>query len=66
LHEQVKTQFEKRIEGYAKQAYKGRKKVVFEPTNLVWVHMRNKDSLDQENPRSNLEGMAILRARKDQ
>lgn len=54
LHEQVKAQIEKRIEGYAKQANKRRKKVVFEPTDLVWVQMRKKNSLDKENPRTNL------------
>jgi translation initiation factor IF-1 len=40
LHEQVKLQIEKKNESYAKNANKGRKKVVFEPGDLVWVHMR--------------------------
>jgi len=40
LHEQVKFQIEKKNESYAKNANKGRKKVVFEPGDLVWVHMR--------------------------
>ncbi|GKV34692.1 hypothetical protein SLEP1_g43044 [Rubroshorea leprosula] len=31
---------ERRTEQYAKQANKGRKKVVFEPEDWVWVHMR--------------------------
>ncbi|GKV48658.1 hypothetical protein SLEP1_g55459 [Rubroshorea leprosula] len=31
---------EQRTEQYAKQANKGRKKVVFEPGDWVWVHMR--------------------------
>lgn len=40
LHEQVKHQIEKKIESYAKHANKGRKKMVFEPGDWVWVHMR--------------------------
>jgi translation initiation factor IF-1 len=40
MHEQVKLQIEKKNESYAKSANKGRKKVVFEPGDWVWVHMR--------------------------
>ncbi|GKV06323.1 hypothetical protein SLEP1_g18224 [Rubroshorea leprosula] len=40
LHERVRQNIERRIEQYAKQANKGRKKVVFEPGDWVWVHMR--------------------------
>jgi len=40
LHEQVKAQTEKKIENYAKQANKGRKKFISEPGDWVWVHMR--------------------------
>ena len=40
LHERVKAQIEKRNESYARQANKGRKKVVFQPGDWVWVHMR--------------------------
>nr|KYP51637.1 Transposon Ty3-I Gag-Pol polyprotein [Cajanus cajan] len=40
LQEQVKAQTEKKIESYAKQANKGKKKVIFEPGDWVWVHMR--------------------------
>jgi hypothetical protein len=40
LHERVKLQIEKRNESYAKNANKGRKKLVFEPGDWVWVHMR--------------------------
>ena len=41
LHEKVKEQIAKRNESYAKQANKGRKRVVFQPGDWVWVHMRN-------------------------
>ena len=40
LHERVKAQIEKRNESYARQANKWRKKVVFQPGDWVWVHMR--------------------------
>lgn len=40
LHERVKDQIERKNKSYAKQANKGRKKVVFEPGDWVWVHMR--------------------------
>ena len=40
LHEQVKAQIENKIESYVKHSNKGRKKVVFEPSDWVWVHMR--------------------------
>lgn len=40
LHEQVKAQIEKKTESYAKHANKGRKRMVFEPGDWVWVHMR--------------------------
>jgi hypothetical protein len=40
LHEKVRQQIEKRTEQYASQVNKGRKRVVFEPGDWVWVHMR--------------------------
>ncbi|XP_074555934.1 uncharacterized protein LOC141811777 [Curcuma longa] len=40
MHEKVRLQIEKRTEQYATQANKGRKKVIFEPGDWVWVHMR--------------------------
>ena len=40
LHERVNAQIEKRNESYARQANKGHKKVVFQPRDWVWVHMR--------------------------
>ncbi|RZB41307.1 Transposon Ty3-G Gag-Pol polyprotein [Glycine soja] len=40
LHKRVKDQIERKNKSYAKQANKGRKKVVFEPGDWVWVHMR--------------------------
>ena len=40
LHEKVKAQIENKLEGYSKQSNKRRKKVIFEPGDWVWVHMR--------------------------
>jgi len=40
LHEQVETQIAKKNESYAKQANKNMKKVVLEPGDWVWVHIR--------------------------
>nr|XP_012575222.1 uncharacterized protein LOC105852929 [Cicer arietinum] len=40
LHDTVKTQIENKVDSYARQANKGRKKVVFEPSDWVWVHLR--------------------------
>ncbi|KAL0386009.1 UNVERIFIED_CONTAM: Retrovirus-related Pol polyprotein from transposon.6 [Sesamum radiatum] len=40
LHEKVKLNIEKRIEQYAKQANKGRRRVIFEHGDWVWLHLR--------------------------
>ena len=39
LHESVRQQIEKRNRVYATKANKGRKHVVFQPDDWVWVHM---------------------------
>jgi translation initiation factor IF-1 len=45
LHERVRLQIVKKNEKVASQANKGRRRVIFEPGDWVWVHMRKKDSL---------------------
>ncbi|KAH9656969.1 hypothetical protein KPL70_022870 [Citrus sinensis] len=40
IHEKTKFNIERRTEQYAKQANKGRHKLVFEPGDWVWLHMR--------------------------
>jgi hypothetical protein len=40
LHESVWQHIEKKNEQYATKANKGRKQVIFEPGDWVWVHMR--------------------------
>ena len=39
-HKKVEAQVEEKGEGYSKQVNKGRKKVIFDPGDGVWVHMR--------------------------
>ncbi|KAJ9536642.1 hypothetical protein OSB04_un000191 [Centaurea solstitialis] len=40
LHEKVRLNIEKRTDQYMKQANKGRKRVIFEPGDWVWLHLR--------------------------
>jgi hypothetical protein len=40
IHEKARLSIERRTTQYAKQANKGRKQVVFEPGDWVWLHMR--------------------------
>ena len=40
LHDRARTNIEKMTRMYEKHANKGRRKVLFEPGDLVWVHLR--------------------------
>uniref|UniRef100_A0A2N9HEF3 Reverse transcriptase domain-containing protein n=1 Tax=Fagus sylvatica TaxID=28930 RepID=A0A2N9HEF3_FAGSY len=40
LHESIRQHIEKKNEQYANKANKGRRQVIFEPGDWVWVHMR--------------------------
>ena len=40
LHEKARLNIERRMEQYAKQANKGRRKLVLEPGAWVWLHLR--------------------------
>ncbi|XP_019059089.1 PREDICTED: uncharacterized protein LOC104822532 [Tarenaya hassleriana] len=40
IHETAKLNIEKKTEQYARHANKGRKEVIFEPGDWVWIHMR--------------------------
>jgi hypothetical protein len=40
LHDRARANIEKMTKLYEKNAYKGRKKMLFEPGDLVWVHLR--------------------------
>jgi len=49
LHEKTRTNIERKTEQYARQANKGRKEVVFEPGDWVWVHMRKERFPEQRH-----------------
>ena len=57
IHERAKLTIERRTEQYAKQANKGRHKLVFEPGDWVWLHMRKERFLERRKskllPRGN-------------
>lgn len=40
IHETARLNIERRTEQYAQQANKNRKRVIFEPGDWVWLHMR--------------------------
>nr|XP_034591764.1 uncharacterized protein LOC117853544 [Setaria viridis] len=46
LHDETRKNIEKKSAQYAKQANKGKKKVTFQPGDLVWLHLR-KDRFPQ-------------------
>ncbi|XP_019434813.1 PREDICTED: uncharacterized protein LOC109341363 [Lupinus angustifolius] len=56
LHERVKAQIEHKTEGYAKQANKGRREVIFEPGDLVWVYMRKERFLAKRKSKLQARG----------
>ena len=41
IHEQTKANIERRMEQYVRNANQGQIKVVFEPGDWVWLHLRN-------------------------
>jgi hypothetical protein len=47
LHAETRKNIEKKSAQYAKQANKGKKKVTFQPGDLVWLHLR-KDLFPQQ------------------
>jgi hypothetical protein len=50
IHEQARTNIEKMNNTYEKHAGKGHKKIVFEPGQLVWVHLRKEQFLNNTSP----------------
>ena len=56
LHEKVKAQIERRNESFAKHANKGRKRVVFQPGDWDWVHMRKERFPDQRKSKLQSRG----------
>ena len=56
LHDRARTNIEKMTRMYEKHANKGRRKVLFEPGDLVWVHLR-KDRFPEQR-KSKLQARA--------
>lgn len=54
LHEKVGQYIERRTEKYATQANKRRKKVIFEASDWVWLHMRKDKFLMQRKSKLQL------------
>ncbi|OMO89160.1 reverse transcriptase [Corchorus capsularis] len=51
LHARVRAQIEKKTQHYMKNANKGRKEVIFEPGDWVWLHLRKESDADlRTNP----------------
>lgn len=40
IHEKARLNIERKMEQYARQANKGRQKLIFEPEDWVWLHIR--------------------------
>ena len=56
IHEKARLQIEKRNEHYAKQANKGRRRVIFQPGDWVWVHMRKERFPENRKSKLNPRG----------
>jgi hypothetical protein len=59
LHDQARTNIEKMTKLYEKRANKGRKKVLFEQGDLVWVHLRKDRFPDQQEQAATPGGWSI-------
>lgn len=57
LHAKVKANIERKNEQYAKQANEGRRRVIFEPEDWVWLHLRKERFPNQRKSK--------LQARRD-
>jgi hypothetical protein len=62
LHESVRQQIEKRNRVYATKANKGRKHVIFQPDDWVWVHMRKERFPAHRNQSYSHEEMGHFRS----
>ena len=56
IHEKAKAHIERKNEQYASQANKGRKRVVFQPGDWVWIHMRKERFPDQRKSKLQQRG----------
>ena len=56
LHKSVRQHLEKKNEQYATKANKGRRQVLFEPGDWVWVHMRKERFLTHRRSKLHSRG----------
>ena len=63
-HKKVEAQVEEKDEGSSKQANKGRKKVIFDPGDGVWVHMRKEMLTRQRKSKVFLKREGMMRTSK--
>ena len=56
IHEKVKEHIQRKNEQYASHANKGRKRVVFQPGDWVWVHMRKERFPEQRKSKLQSRG----------
>lgn len=61
IHEKTKENIEKMTEQYAKRANKGRKKMLFEEGDLVWIQLRKDRFRISANASCSLVEMALSR-----
>ena len=56
LHEQARANMEKKVEQYAKYANKGRKQVVFDNGDWIWLHLRKERFLEKRKSKLHPRG----------
>jgi len=61
LHEDTRKQLEKRTVQYERQHNKGRKELLFEPGDLVWVHLRKERFPSQRNSKLKPRAEGLIR-----
>ncbi|KAL0294565.1 UNVERIFIED_CONTAM: Transposon Ty3-G Gag-Pol polyprotein [Sesamum radiatum] len=57
IHEKVKSNIERMTQQYMNRANKGRKRVIFEPGDLVWLHLRKERFSDKRKSKLMPRGM---------
>ncbi|KAK4406555.1 hypothetical protein Sango_0662000 [Sesamum angolense] len=61
IYENVKSTIEKMTQQYMNRVNKGRKSVIFEPGDLVWLHLRKERFLDKRNSKLMPRGNGLFR-----
>ena len=61
IHEKTKENIEKMTRQYEKRANKGRKKMLFEPGDLVWIHLRKERFPEKRKSKLQPRGDGLFR-----